>query len=88
MSGKIGQVYDLGPLSVQFVPIHFWAANAPYSVEHKLDRTDVAWMVGSKSDACDIFEGRLPRARNSVSLMSDTAGIEAVIVLIGSNLGN
>jgi hypothetical protein len=86
MIGPSGQVYDFGPLSFQFVPITFLNANAPYRVSHKLELTDVGWIVVSKDRAGDIFEGPLPRALGSVTLVSNTAELRAIIMVVAPNL--
>jgi hypothetical protein len=85
MIGRPGTVYNLGPVSLQFVDVAFLKANAPYAVQHKLNRTDVGWIVVSKDRFADLREGPLPRARGSITLHSDTASVQTTILVVAVN---
>lgn len=85
MIGRPNEVYTIGPLSFQFVDIAFVNANAPLAVQHKLAGTEIGWLVVSKDVHADICEGPLPRARGSITLLSDTAAVRATIMVVSVN---
>ena len=82
----VGDPIDLGPISVQWVPVFFAKANDDVPVEHQCRGAFVEASVAWKDKFCDIRGSQMPPGSNVVHLVSDTDGVTAVIRVVTMNL--
>ena len=82
----VGKVFNVGPLSFEFVPIFFPAANSTIAVSHRLNSDAVGWSVVSVDKFCKIMDAPTSNTSSSVALQSDTASVSAVLMLVAVNV--
>jgi len=82
----VGKVFNVGPLSFQFVPIFFPTANSTIAAGHRLNSDAVGWSVVSVDKFCRIKDAPTSNTTSSVALQSDTDSVSAVLMLVAVNM--
>jgi len=85
MSRRLGPI-NLGPISIQVVRVYFSSVDMETPVEHQLGIVPAGAVVLGVDRYCRIKSGEMPPASNVLFMVSDTALVNATMLVIAINL--
>jgi hypothetical protein len=61
--------------------VFFPMANMDLTVDHSLAKTNLSYLVASKTAACDVYNGSVETTVSTVTLRSSVAGVTVTLIL-------
>lgn len=83
---RLRQVFEVGPLRMQPIQVYFQLANQEVGATHGLKAVPLGYVPVRVSKGCRISEGASAPSADALQLVSDTADVNAVILVIALNL--